>query len=218
MHMTFRNLSMNHICKGDKRNMNKITIKTFCKEYNNRATDTLKKQYIKDNLEIVHYVPFVTKDALINNLLKITMIDKETGNVKVNSSAEYLLMTRILIENYTNLTVETDGFYEEYDELKKSGLFDLLVITDERNGRYSLIPAEEIAEFKFLLAQKKNDIFTNRYEIHSFITEQVDRFKTLGEVALSPLMDVVSKKIDGISEEDFGNIIEFVKNGNFKEV
>ena len=209
---------MNHICKGDKRNMNKITIKTFCKEYNNRATDTLKKQYIKDNLEIVHYVPFVTKDALINNLLKITMIDKETGNVKVNSSAEYLLMTRILIENYTNLTVETDGFYEEYDELKKSGLFDLLVITDERNGRYSLIPAEEIAEFKFLLAQKKNDIFTNRYEIHSFITEQVDRFKTLGEVALSPLMDVVSKKIDGISEEDFGNIIEFVKNGNFKEV
>ena len=198
--------------------MNKITIKTFCKEYNNRATDTLKKQYIKDNLEIVHYVPFVTKDALINNLLKITMIDKETGNVKVNSSAEYLLMTRILIENYTNLTVETDGFYEEYDELKKSGLFDLLVITDERNGRYSLIPAEEIAEFKFLLAQKKNDIFTNRYEIHSFITEQVDRFKTLGEVALSPLMDVVSKKIDGISEEDFGNIIEFVKNGNFKEV
>ena len=58
------------------------------------------------------YVSFVKKDALISNLLKATMIDKETGNVKVNSSAEYLLKTRILIENYTNLTVETDGFYE----------------------------------------------------------------------------------------------------------
>ena len=99
--------------------MRKITIKTFCKEYNNRANDTLKKQYIKDNLEITPYVSFVKKDALISNLLKATMIDKETGNVKVNSSAEYLLKTRILIENYTNLTVETDGFYEEYDELKK---------------------------------------------------------------------------------------------------
>ena len=198
--------------------MKKITIKTFCREYNNRVNDTLKKQYIKDNLEITPYVPFVKKDALISNLLKATMLDKETGNVKVNSSAEYLLMTRILIENYTNLTVETEGFYEEYDELKKSGLFDLLVITDERNGRYSLIPAEEIAEFKFLLTQKKNDIFTNRYEIHSFITEQVDRFKALGEATLTPLMDVISKKLDEIPKEDLDKVVEFAKNGGFKEV
>ena len=79
--------------------MKKISIKTFCKEYNNRATDSLKKQYIKDNLEITAYVPFITKDALINNLLNLTMIDKKSGNVKVNSSAEYLLMTRILIQD-----------------------------------------------------------------------------------------------------------------------
>lgn len=204
--------------KGDKRNMKKITIKTFCKEYNDCVNDTLKKQYIKDNLEITPYVSFVKKDALISNLLKATMIDKDTGNVKVNSSAEYLLMTRILIENYTNLTVETDGFYEEYDELKKSGLFDILIITDERNGRCSLIPAEEIAEFKFLLTQKKNDIFTNRYEIHSFITEQVDRFKALGEATLTPLMDIVSKKLDEIPKEDLNKVVEFAKNGGFKEV
>lgn len=198
--------------------MKKITIKTFCKEYNDRVNDTLKKQYIKDNLEIIPYVPFVKKDALISNLLKATMIDKETGNVKVNSSAEYLLMTRILVENYTNLTVETEGFYEEYDELKKSGLFDILIITDERNGRYSLIPAEEIAEFKFLLAQKKNDIFTNRYEIHSFITEQVDRFKALGDATLTPFMDALSKKLDEIPKEDLNKVVEFAKNGGFKEV
>lgn len=201
--------------------MKKITIKTFCKEYNNRVNDTLKKQYIKDNLEIIPYVSFVKKDALISNLLKATMIDKETGNVKVNSSAEYLLMTRILVENYTNLTVETEGFYEEYDELKKSGLFDILIITDERNGRYSLIPTEEIAEFKFLLAQKKNDIFTNRYEIHSFITEQVDRFKALGEATLTPLMDVLSKKLDSLSNDELRKILDDYKlssTANFKEV
>lgn len=198
--------------------MKKITIKTFCKEYNNRVNDTLKKQYIKDNLEITPYVPFVKKDALISNLLKATMIDKETGNVKVNSSAEYLLMTRILVENYTNLTVETEGFYEEYDELKKSGLFDILIITDERNSRYSLIPAEEIAEFKFLLVQKKNDIFTNRYEIHSFITEQMDRFKALGDATLTPLMDVLSKKLDEIPKEDLDKVVDVAKNGGFKEV
>lgn len=193
--------------------MKNITIKTFCKEYNNRVNDTLKKQYIEDNLEIIPYVSFVKKDALISNLLKATMIDKETGNVKVNSSAEYLLMTRILIENYANLIVETEGFFEEYDELKKSGLFNILLVGDDTTA--PLIPYEEIAEFKHLLSIKRNDVLTNRYEIHSFITEQVDRFKTLGEATLTPLMDVVSKKLDEISKEDLD---KFAKNGGFKEV
>ena len=61
-------------------------------------------------------------------------------------------------------------------------------------------------------------MFTNRYEIHSFITEQVDRFKALGEATLTPLMDVVSKKLDEIPKEDLDKVIEFAKNGGFKEV
>ena len=80
--------------------MEKITIKNFIDEFNKRGTESLKDQYIKDNLEIIPYVPFIKKDALIGNLLKTTMIDKETGNIKVNSSAEYLLMTRIFDWNY----------------------------------------------------------------------------------------------------------------------
>lgn len=193
-----------------------MTIKEFCEKYNNIATKQSKDQYIKDNLEITPYVPFVKKDALIANLLKITMIDKETGNIKVNSSAEYLLITRIFIENYTNLTVETKGFFEEYDELKKSGLFNILLIGDD--ATYPLIPYEEIAEFKHLLSIKKSDILQNKYEIHSFITEQGERFKALGEATLTPLMDVVSKKLDEIPKEELDKIIEFAKKGEFKEI
>ena len=193
-----------------------MTIKEFCEKYNNIATKQSKDQYIKDNLEITPYVPFVKKDALIANLLKITMIDKETGNIKVNSSAEYLLITRIFIENYTNLTVETEGFFEEYDELKKSGLFDILLIGNDVTA--PLIPYEEIAEFKHLLSIKKSDILQNKYEIHSFITEQVERFKALGEATLTPLMDVVSKKLDEIPKEELDKIIEFAKKGEFKEI
>lgn len=193
-----------------------MTIKEFCEKYNNIATKQLKDQYIRDNLEITPYVPFVKKDALIANLLKITMIDKETGNIKVNSSAEYLLITRIFIENYTNLTVETKGFSEEYDELKKSGLFDILLIGNDITA--PLIPYEEIAEFKHLLSIKKSDILQNKYEIHSFITEQVERFKALGEATLTPLMDVVSKKLDEIPKEELDKIIEFAKKGEFKEI
>lgn len=192
-----------------------MTIKEFVNKYENCAQQ-MKDKFINDNLKITTYVPFVKKDALINNLLKVTMINKETGNVKINSSAEYLLKTRILIENYTNLTVETDGFYEEYDELKKSGLFTILLIGDDNTA--PLIPIEEIAEFNHLLSIKRNDVLTNRYEIHSFITEQVDRFKTLGEATLTPLMDVVSKKLDEIPKEELDKVVEFAKNGGFKEV
>ena len=193
-----------------------MTIKEFCEQYNKFNNKQSKEKFVKDNIKITPYVSFVKKDALISNLLKATMIDKETGNVKVNSSAEYLLKTRILIENYTNLTVETDGFYEEYDELKKSGLFTILLIGDDNTA--PLIPIEEIAEFNHLLSIKRNDVLTNRYEMHSFITEQVDRFKALGEATLTPLMDVVSKKLDEIPKEDLDKVVEFAKNGGFKEV
>lgn len=196
--------------------MGKISIKKFVEGYSKCATKQLKDQYIKDNLEITTYVPFLTKDALINNLLKISMFDKNTGNVQVNSAVEYLLMTRIFVEQYTNLTVETEGFYEEYDELKKSGLFNILLIGDENAA--PLIPYEEIAEFKHLLSIKRNDVLQNKYEIHSFITEQIDRMKDLGEAAISPLINVLDKKFDELSDEDKSKIVEFAKKGEFKEV
>lgn len=195
-----------------------MTIKEFCEKYNNIANQKLKDDFIKSNVKITPYVPFVKKDALISNLLKATMIDKETGNVKVNSSAEYLLKTRIFVEQYTNLTVETDGFFEEYDELKKSGLFDILFIGNGAEDIPPMIPFAEMAEFNHLLEANKNDLLVNKYEIHSFITEQVDRFKALGEATLTPLMDVVSKKLDEIPKEDLDKIVEIAKNGGFKEV
>lgn len=194
--------------------MGKISIKKFVEGYSKCATKQLKDQYIKDNLEITTYVPFLTKDALINNLLKISMFDKNTGNVQVNSAVEYLLMTRIFVEQYTNLTVETEGFYEEYDELKKSGLFNILLIGDEDAA--PLIPYEEIAEFKHLLSIKRNDVLQNKYEIHSFITEKIDRIKDLGEAAINPLINVLDKKFDELSDEDKIKIIEFAKKGEFK--
>ena len=191
---------------------NKITIKKFCEMYSKQATDNLKSKYLKDNLVITPYVPFLTKDALINNLLKATMLDKETGNIHTNSSAEYLLLMRILIENYTNLTVETAGFYEEYDELKKSGLFNILLIGSDVTA--PLIPYEEIAEFKYLLGLKKQDYMTNYYEIHSYIDKQIDKLKVLGE----PFMNAISKKVAELPKEDLDKVVEFAKKGDFIEV
>ncbi len=193
--------------------MKKISIKTFCKEYNNRATDSLKKQYIKDNLEITAYVPFITKDALINNLLNLTMIDKKSGNVKVNSSAEYLLMTRILIENYTNLTVETDGFYEEYDELKKSGLFNILLVGSDATDTAPLIPYEEIVEFKHLLSIKKADYMANYSTPQAFISNQIERITTISSATLKPVFDKIANELANMDDAKIEKIIKVLDKG-----
>ena len=194
--------------------MEKIGIKTFCEEYSKRI-DSLKEQYIKDNLKITPYVPYVVKGSLADSLLKITMVD-EDGNVRVNSYVEYLLLTRIFIEQCTNLEVETEGFFEEYDALKKSGLFDLLFIwTDDKPP---LIPYAEMEEFKFIINEKKKDIMTNKYEIHSFIKEQVERFGKLANVTLNPIVDAVSKLIEDVPEEDINKVIEFAKKIKVKRV
>lgn len=189
--------------------MTKMTIKSFCAEYNNLSTDTLKARYIKDKLEIHTYVPFVNKVALAEGILKATMIDKTTGNVKQNSAAEYLLLTRVLVENYTNLTVETPGFFEEYDELKKTGLFNKLLIGTE--DTLPLIPYEEITEFKHILDLKQKDLLSNKYEIHSFIQDQVERFFTIGSTILKPALDKIGEGILNMDDDKVGRIIAAVE-------
>lgn len=189
--------------------MTKMTIKSFCAEYNNLATDALKARYIKDKLEINTYVPFVNKVALAEGILNATMIDKTTGNVKQNSTAEYLLLTRVLVENYTNLTVETPGFFEEYDELRKTGLFNKLLVGDENT--LPLIPYEEITEFKHILSLKRSDILSNKYEIHSFIQDQVERFSTIGSTILKPALDKIGEGILNMDDDKVSKIIAAVE-------
>lgn len=193
--------------------MKNMTIKEFCNKYNDISNQQLKDQFLSKNLEITPYVSFVKKDALINNLLKATMIDKETGNIKVNSSAEYLLMTRILVENYTNLTVETDGFYEEYDELKKSGLFDILLIGDEATATAPLIPYEEIVEFKHLLSIKKADYMINYSTPQAFISNQIERITTIGSATLKPVFDKIANELANMDDAKIEKIIKVLDKG-----
>ena len=51
------------------------------------------------------------------------------------------------------------------------------------------------------------------------VFKQIGRISDLANATLTPLVDVVSKKLDEIPKEDLeGKILEFAKKGNFKEV
>lgn len=199
----------------------KIGIKQFCKEYANRVPQ-MQESYIKDNLVITPYVPFVKKDALADKLVDIstyvfedyekedgTVGRRKTDKIRVNSTVQYLLFCRLVIENYTNLIVETEGFFEEYDALKECGLLDKLMVSAET--RPSLIPMDEIAEFRSLVSMKQGDIMQNYVNPSSYIANQVERVSTILSITLKPVLDKIATSIENMDEKDiekFGNKLE----------
>ena len=203
-----------------------MKIKEFCERYNAFTSQSLKDEFIKQNLKITQYIPFVKKDALATNLVNISTYEyenyvDENGNIKrrkserikLNSTVQYLLFCRMIIENYTNLEVETEGFFEEYDALKSCGLLDKLMGSDD-----SILPMNDIAELRTVIDMKQKDVLYNECEIHNYISKQIGRISDLANTTLTPLMDVVSKKLNEMPKEDLDKFVEFAKNGNFREV
>ena len=192
-----------------------MKIKEFCKEYSNRI-DKLKGDYLKENLKITTYLPFIKKDALAQNIVNATTYKFEdytkedgttgrrrTNQIQVNSTAQMLLFYRVIIENYTDLEVETEGFYEEYDALNESGV--LFELTADFEGHPSLIPANEISELRGMIKMKQEDEIFNRTEIHNYITEQIDRFSNLANVISKPIMDIIAERLENETDEEPSN-------------
>ncbi len=201
----------------------KITIKKFCEQYKSRVSQ-MQETYIKENLVITPYVPFVKKDALADKLVNISTYEYEdytkedgtvgrrkTDKIRVNSTVQYLLFCRLVIENYTNLTVETEGFFEEYDLLKSSGLLDKLMVCTEIAP--SLIPMDEIAELRSLVSMKQSDIMTNYCEPHNYVNSLVERFGDIINVLAKPIMDKAMEQMDETETEkvEENNFLEVVK-------
>ena len=181
-----------------------MTIKEFTEKYNAIATDRLKEDYLNDNLYIKTYLPFLTKVTLADKLAKVTALDKDTGNINVKSDVNYLLFCRMIIEQYTDLQVETEGFYEEYDLLNESGLLDKIM---------QMIPEKEIAEFKMICDMKKSDLLQNKYENHAFIVSQVDRFGTLIGVTLKPVLDKLATELENMDDSKIEKLSKALERG-----
>ena len=200
-----------------------MKIKEFCKEYSNRI-DKLKGDYLKENLKITTYLPFIKKDALAQNIVNATTYKFEdytkedgtigrrrTNQIQVNSTAQMLLFYRVIIENYTDLEVETEGFYEEYDTLNESGV--LFELTADFEGHPSLIPAKEISELRGMIDLKQRDIMTNQYEIHSYISNQIERITEVGSIVLKPVLDKLATELENMDEKDIEKLSKALERG-----
>ena len=214
--------------KKEKANeVEKMSILDFCKGYRNQPTDEVKTEYIKKNLTVKMYLPVLEKTALADRLTNATMYKhegegenrKRTDVVHINSIAQRVFFVKLILEAYTNLQSTTNEFVEEYDALKQSGLYDILLVDYE--DAPSLIPGREITECSELVELKISDIFRNYDSPTSFISNQVERFGKLANLTIEPILNVLQSKIGDIPREDLDNVIQMAKeakDGDYKEV
>ena len=205
-----------------------MKILEFVEKYNNMETQQLKDRFVKDEVKITPYVSIIKKDAYAQLIVDKTTFEQEayddngvtkyrkTDKIKINSVARYIQFCRAVIELYTDLEIDEDdkGFIKGYDALKSSGLLDVLMVG-------SLIPMSELSEFKTILTMKQSDIQFNETTTQAFISKQIGRISDLANATLTPLVDVVNKKIDSLSNNELKKILDDYKlssTANFKEV
>lgn len=202
----------------------------FVEKYNNMANNTLKEQLLS-KIKITPYVSIIKKDAYAQLIVDKTTFEQEayddngvtkyrkTDKIRVNSVGQYVQFCRAVIELYTDLEIDDDdkGFIKGYDALKSSGLLDILMVGSDKAD--PLIPMSELSEFKTILTMKQSDTQFNETTAQAFINKQIGRISDLANATLTPLVDVISKKLDEIPKEKLeGKILEFAKKGDFKEV
>ena len=194
----------------------KISVKDFCEGYDKINSKETKKRYIKDTIEITPYLSFATKETLATNLVNTTMFEyenytdenneikrKKTNKVKVQSSLQYLFFCRIIIESYTNLIIDTQGFLDEYDMLNQRGLIDEIT---------SRIPEREINELKMICDMKKDDVIFNYGTPHAFISQQIENLGNVLSVVLTPIITETVKEINNLNEEDVKELVNIFTN------
>lgn len=208
-----------------------MKILEFVERYNNMATQQLKNRFIKEKVKITPYVSIIKKDAYAQLIVDKTTFEQEayddngktkyrkTDKIRINSVAQYIQFCRAVIELYTDLEIEDGSFIKEYDALKSSGLLDILMVGS--NKADPLIPMSELSEFKTILTMKQSDTQFNETTTQAFISKQIGRISDLANATLTPLVDVVNKKVDSLSNDELRKILDDYKlssTANFKEV
>lgn len=188
-----------------KKEEKKIAILDFVKGFEKTAEHD-KQKYINDNLKVIKYVPYLIKQMKAQHIIdcacwKETELANKSKrkDFSVNSPVKYLLFIRSIVELYTNLKVETEGFFEEYDMLAKNNLIDVIL---------QHVPEKEIAEFQTMVNMVYDDLITNQYEGHAFIRNEVTRIIDLVTALSIPVLE----KVDKLDEDSLKNLFKLIGN------
>lgn len=194
------------------KNVEKYTVKEFCKKYNDTKIEQTKEMLIKQVMN-VHYVPYEMKITICKKIVDSSYYnnDKDT-NVKrmhIDSPSKYLLYCLYLINEYTHININFTNCLEEFNLLNKYELLDII---------HANISEKELKEFYMILDMVENDVIQNEYETHAFISNQVERFGDLFGHILEPALVKLSEVLDNMDEKTIEKAISKLNifGGNLK--
>ena len=175
-----------------------IEVKDFVDRYVKFNTTTAKETYLKTAVKFVDYINFEIVEVLCDQILANSCIDKN-GNVKVDTCKKYLMYIYVIFDQYTNITVHSDKWLEEFNLLSKAGLVEAVC---------QLMPESLITTLDSVLKMKTDDMMTNYYEPHAFISNQVIKYVPMIHGVIDRFLNGVEK----ISKEvDWGEFIKVLK-------
>lgn len=176
---------------------NKINIINLIEDYSKLKSEKLKEDYLKSKIQIKDYVEYGKKMFYAEQIVEASCLSN--GYIHVDSCKKYILYIYTLISIYTNLDIEENDFLHQYDLLDKYNLIDEIL---------NMISSKELATFKTILEMKQNDLITNKYETHAYITEKLNVYSK----AFEPLLNKLTEKVDSLDEKSINNITNKMVN------
>lgn len=174
-----------------------MKISAFIALYKTKKSDDEKEKLIKEHIK-TEYVPLEKKtsvaEAIVNNSCYETIGkgETETRRFRVNSVAKYMFTCISVLDLYTDIERSTgEGMMlEDFNSLNKMGIFDAII---------NNINERDLKEFNMVITMVYDDLMTNEYENHAFISKQVERFGTLIGTSLAPVLQTIDlNKIEEI--------------------
>lgn len=193
------------------KNKDTYTVKDFCKKYNGTNIDQTKQAFVEKVMN-QHYVPYERKITICENIIKSSYYKTneagETKKLHINSPAKYMLYCLNLIKEYTYIEVDFKKSLEEFNMLNECGLLDVIMFC---------ISDKESTEFRRILDMVESDVIQNEYEIHTFISSQVERFGELFGHVAKPALNRLSEVLENMDEGTIDKMFNKLKglNGKF---
>ena len=140
-----------------------ITVDMFVKSYkaNSKAKDKTFEDFLQKHIT-TKYIDFIKKCVYCDNIIKGTCYKKDGDRefVKINSANRYLFFIMRLIELYTDIEINDEEVWKDYDKLNEIGAINALI---------GAIPENEYSEFTTLLNMKLDDFRDNEYSITAML-------------------------------------------------
>lgn len=178
----------------------KISVQDFVDKINRYASKDAKNKYIESIVLKDKYVDYMTKVTLVRDFTNKSCLD-QNGNVKMNSCGKYLMYVRTILSLYTKLELDNDnpsGFFHEFDMLNKYRIIDDIM----KN-----VSKSELSEWDTIMSMCHQDLITNNYEIHGYISRNVDNIMAAIDKSAEPLVNVMIEKVKEMDTEDFRDML-----------